>query len=342
MADSNELAGALAQMQQQQGPATVNPNMLAQALKMQQARAVPASVMSPGYNDWKAVQDRQERDNVVMSMATAVAPFAGPAVRALKAWEPSVPGALSAQRGAITWHGSPHKFDAFDTSKIGTGEGAQAYGHGIYLAENPGVARYYKDNITMQKSGQVIVDGKPATSEMYDATGGRLRSNDASLQQQIDELQKKAAKEQSRKQPNEELINNLKTWQSNLESYRGKVSTYQPNLYKVDLPDEHIAKMLDWDKPLSQQPQSVRDALAKIDKDFWHPSGGDYDASELGQSIYHRIAASGKTFAEASEKLRQAGVPGIKYLDAGSRGAGTGTRNFVIFDGNTAKILGRN
>ena len=25
----------------------------------------------------------------------------------------------------------------------------------------------------------------------------------------------------------------------------------QGQLYKVDLPDEHIAKMLDWDKPLS-------------------------------------------------------------------------------------------
>ena len=34
------------------------------------------------------------------------------------------------QFGANVFHGSPHKFDAFDASKIGTGEGAQAYGHG--------------------------------------------------------------------------------------------------------------------------------------------------------------------------------------------------------------------
>ena len=39
------------------------------------------------------------------------------------------------------YHGSPHKFDRFDASKIGTGEGAQAYGHGIYTAENPGIAQ---------------------------------------------------------------------------------------------------------------------------------------------------------------------------------------------------------
>jgi hypothetical protein len=39
--------------------------------------------------------------------------------------------------GATVWHGSPHKFDKFDSSKIGTGEGNQAYGHGLYLAESP-------------------------------------------------------------------------------------------------------------------------------------------------------------------------------------------------------------
>jgi len=37
--------------------------------------------------------------------------------------------AINESLGAVTaWHGSPHKFDKFDMSKIGTGEGAQAYG----------------------------------------------------------------------------------------------------------------------------------------------------------------------------------------------------------------------
>ena len=41
-------------------------------------------------------------------------------------------------RAYITaYHGTPHQFEAFDVSKIGTGEGAQAYGHGLYFAENP-------------------------------------------------------------------------------------------------------------------------------------------------------------------------------------------------------------
>ena len=43
--------------------------------------------------------------------------------------------------GIVAYHGSPHSFDRFDTSKIGTGEGAQAYGHGLYFAEGEGIAR---------------------------------------------------------------------------------------------------------------------------------------------------------------------------------------------------------
>lgn len=45
--------------------------------------------------------------------------------------------------GMTVFHGSPYKFDKFDMSKIGTGEGAQAYGHGLYLAEAKGVGTEY-------------------------------------------------------------------------------------------------------------------------------------------------------------------------------------------------------
>jgi hypothetical protein len=45
--------------------------------------------------------------------------------------------------GWTAYHGSPHKFDKFQLDKIGTGEGAQAYGHGLYFAENPETAKSY-------------------------------------------------------------------------------------------------------------------------------------------------------------------------------------------------------
>ena len=41
----------------------------------------------------------------------------------------------------------------------------------------------------------------------------------------------------------------------------------------------------------------------------------------------------------ASNRLASLGVPGIRDLDGGSRGAGDGTRNYVIFDENLVRIL---
>src|SRR5262245_438695 len=54
-------------------------------------------------------------------------------------------GALGAGPGIRAYHGSPHDFERFDLSKIGTGEGAQAYGHGLYFAENPKTAKAYRE-----------------------------------------------------------------------------------------------------------------------------------------------------------------------------------------------------
>lgn len=45
-------------------------------------------------------------------------------------------------RGLSTFHGSPENFERFDYNKVGTGAGT-AYGHGIYLAENPEIAGQY-------------------------------------------------------------------------------------------------------------------------------------------------------------------------------------------------------
>ena len=45
------------------------------------------------------------------------------------------------------WHGSPHKFEKFAMSKVGTGEGAQAFGHGLYFTSEKGVAKHYADKL---------------------------------------------------------------------------------------------------------------------------------------------------------------------------------------------------
>jgi hypothetical protein len=50
--------------------------------------------------------------------------------------------------GMTVFHGSPHLFERFDMSKIGTGEGAQAYGKGMYMAQSPSVAEGYQKTLS--------------------------------------------------------------------------------------------------------------------------------------------------------------------------------------------------
>lgn len=42
------------------------------------------------------------------------------------------------------WHGSPHDFDTFDLGAIGTGEGNQAHGWGLYFAKKKSVSKNYQ------------------------------------------------------------------------------------------------------------------------------------------------------------------------------------------------------
>jgi predicted GNAT family acetyltransferase len=100
--------------------------------------------------------------------------------------------------------------------------------------------------------------------------------------------------------------------------------------------------MLDWDKPLSEQSDYVKNAINKSEyalRDMAFDITGNNDPTG-GQ-----IAKTAMNPKEFSQHLRELGIPGIKYLDAGSRGqGGTGTRNFVIFPGEekNLKILERN
>ncbi|MEB3269991.1 MAG: hypothetical protein VKJ09_15730, partial [Leptolyngbya sp.] len=68
------------------------------------------------------------------------------------------------------FHGSPHDFDRFDMSKIGTGEGAQAYGHGLYFAESPDVARAYRDTITKNQARSGGISARTAIAEAFQSS----------------------------------------------------------------------------------------------------------------------------------------------------------------------------
>lgn len=53
------------------------------------------------------------------------------------------------------YHGSANKFDRFDPAHIGTGEGNEAYGRGLYFAENEATARWYRKNLAAGAKGHM-------------------------------------------------------------------------------------------------------------------------------------------------------------------------------------------
>jgi hypothetical protein len=95
--------------------------------------------------------------------------------------------------------------------------------------------------------------------------------------------------------------------------------------------------LLDADLPLSQQPPKVKKALEQLG--YRRPGG----AEPYGRDIYKQISevirnnAHVYDYGAASRRLLEAGVPGVRYLDRGSRG-GEGTRNVVMFPGTEDRI----
>ncbi len=229
--------------------------------------------------------------------------------------------AAGESKGIRAFHGSPHDFDRFDASKIGTGEGAQAYGHGLYFAEAEGTARTYRDKLQAEKNIQI---GQRAL-ENPGLGGGATRQAYYTLVHESGDIDR-AIQRASAAMNAEEVQGVLRQWKAE------GVSTRPGRLYEVRLNAEP-EQFLDWDKPLSQQPQSVRQAFeTELAKNplgaLWLKRG---DAYEVSTGSLINAVAHDPGFAQG---MGDAGVPGIRYLDQGSRGKGEGTYNYVVFPGN--------
>jgi hypothetical protein len=283
-----------------------------------------------------------EQASVASQLYGSVLPFAAASTMA------SAQRAGSLLSPLTVFHGSPHKFSKFEAKKIGTGEGAQAYGHGLYFAENPAVARQYQESLS---DFDMLVDGKPFNPENpahraaleVKQRGGDVAIKDivANYNQQIKDLKSRNA------QWADELAKSKEEELPFIKS--GKLPVYSEStkgsLYTVDLPDEQIAKMLDWDKPLGKQSKEVKKFIDENGKPILD-TFADLQRRGLTKGVYQTIwDMPGKTIfdvfgkgGQTEAKLKQAGIPGVRYLDEGSRDAKKGTSNFVVFPGEESKL----
>jgi hypothetical protein len=229
--------------------------------------------------------------------------------------------------------------------KIGTGEGAQAYGHGIYSAEAEGVAQKYKDDLTANisvnnapiiKNGQIV--GSTGDEELDDLIMAARGDIDVAIAEAHTWLQ------EGIDSGNPRIIAGAQQEIDKLQSVKSVAVSNSPgSMYEINInanPDD----FLDWDAALSGQPawQNIRN---RWDESLGDPDiiqerlGVDPEKTTGGNYMYKLGSGLPGNDVAISAQLREAGIPGIKYLDAGSRGTSDATRNFVVFDEKLISIV---
>ena len=246
------------------------------------------------------------------------------------------------------YHGSPHRFDRFSMDSIGTGEGAQAYGHGLYFAEHRNIAEYYKEKLSQGAIPYFQYKDKEGHSGII-APAIAAEARQAGLSDDVvTELEARLWGAMDDGVSPEEAIQHVRggervsadpAAQKFLDGLQSDLQV-KGNLYTVDLSVSRD-ELLDWDKPLSEQPAKVREALENL---------GVTDPAMSGMRLYNKVglgdrpemgglfAGLGGDDVAAAKRLRAAGIKGIQYLDAGSRGVGEGSRNIVMLDDSLIHI----
>jgi hypothetical protein len=219
--------------------------------------------------------------------------------------EAAMASMFAAPAGITAWHGSPFKFGSFDPAHMGKGEGAQAYGYGHYFATNPEVSKSYVPRDMSYESKLMDMYKQAERKQDYDSL---QVLEDAMIHRTPNELRAGYG------EAAEGLIKKIES------------IPQQGALYKVDIADDQLPKMLNWDQELGKQSKQIK-ALAK-------KHGLDMD--DLGGDL---VAAMDAKRAAGAEAMRQSGVPGIRYLDQQSRGGvQAGTENLVVFPGSESLI----
>ena len=249
------------------------------------------------------------------------------------------------------WHGTPYfgiENEGFSLRAIGTGEGAQAYGWGIYFAGDREISEAYRRKLSPAESvisfpefdesvtfietneGWVSEEDGGVLEGMEAAAADILEHGDIETVRQnlAEALEDGFDRIQVYRSSNEYDVDDVQEALDLIERGGIKNETRNGQLYSADIPENDV--LLDYDAPLSAQPGAVKEALAKA----FAEQGKEETFAEMqeedarGEDFYNALAEP----QEASETLLKHGIPGLRYLDGNSRADGEGNHNFVIWD----------
>jgi hypothetical protein len=247
---------------------------------------------------------------------------------------------------AAAYHGTPFDFDKFQMSKVGTGEGAQAYGHGLYFAGNREVAEFYRKKLsaparTLQQRARDVYsefDSPDDAIEAFTTAPGFTDSERALLKMLGEEgwwgfdYPHQAISVALGPAEDLDVLDLTPEQRAIIDTLK---SERRGKLYEVELAPAEDEFLL-WDERASDQSEKVKAALSRVFGEMGFSGTGELIYKELRSGAGERYG--GGSDRAASAALHAAGVRGIKYLDGSSRSKGDGNYNYVIFDESDVTI----
>ncbi|MDR0824034.1 MAG: hypothetical protein LBN74_03000 [Prevotella sp.] len=224
------------------------------------------------------------------------------------------------------WHGSPYSFKKFSTDHIGSGEGAQAFGYGLYFTELKDIAKWYAEKLKPDKYKENATINNLAKEALESANGDVAEA----LKYQQELLQE----DWSDKKRVKGVIKVLETGKPLTE---GKT-----NLYEVNVADG--LNLMRWDQPLTdEQVTAIKDSFKEeTGREFSEVYSTLSHGKRIwyGNNVYYGLKEEMGSSKAASEFLLNSGIDGIKYPAESTSRLSNGERgfNYVIFDDSIVNI----
>ena len=270
------------------------------------------------------------------------------------------------------WHGSPHDFDTFDLGAIGTGEGNQAHGWGLYFAKKKSVSKNYQKVLSKRlgttspklfkveiPDEKTMLDEDKYFKEQNKDVVNRIVSavNDLDIDKRKSllsyykehpsypvnkEYEKILGKIQSINQDREyitdALVNNVSKIKEKIAREAAAEYGYNFDELKADNTFEMAKKLIgEINEKLSalEKEKEVEGAKEKIKEDKILESIGDtfIKTPYTGRDVYVALSKAFGGDKGASEFLNSAGVKGITY-DGYTDG-----RCYVVFDDKAIQVI---
>jgi hypothetical protein len=185
-----------------------------------------------------------------------------------------------------------HPLGRFDMSKIGTGEGAQAYSRGLYFAEREATGQSYRDTLSRDNLAQRAKD-----NQSYDTLVGlgldespELGTFSIILSEADGDMARAIQDSMTPRYPDDPLPAFAQSMADAMKSGRLPASIELPTLNKGSMYEVNIAatpdEFIDWDLPLDEQSESVMNALNKTDWYKYAEEGAYEAAGNRGDNPY--------------------------------------------------------